>query len=242
VPESEQGQVALDGFQSADPDGHALAYDWRDTDGSPLSRNRRFTPFTTPRPPGIYHFTLTVDDLHGGRSTDVVTVTLQPEATGGSNPSGPVAWTATVNVTASGATATKSGGCNGCPDAGAVSEQAISNSGWFEFVPTRGGRMYAGLSRDGWTSTDPGSIGHAFSFWPDGGWDVREFGEYRADGRFVEGDVFRIAVEDHQVRYYKNNTLLYQSAFSPWLPARLDASFLSSGAQIRGAAARTGIP
>ena len=242
VPESEQSQVSLDAFLSADPDGHAVAYDWRDADGTPFGPNRRFTPFATPRPPGTYRFVVTVDDLHGGRSTDEIAVTVQPEETGGSNPSGPVAWTATVNVTASGATLTKSGGCDGCPDAGAVSGQEISNGGWFEFVPTLGGRMYAGLSQDGWTSTSPGSIGHALSFWPDGGWDIREFGQYRAEGRFVQGDLFRIAIEDRQVRYYKNNTLLYQSAFSPSLPARLDASFLSTGSQIGGAVVRTVTP
>jgi len=135
---------------------------------------------------------------------------------------------------------TKIGGCNGCPDAGAVSEQQIGNGGWFEFVPTPGGRRYAGLNPEGWTSTDANSIPHAFSFWPDGGWDIREFGQYRVDGRLVQGDVFRIAIDNFQVRYYRNNTLLYQSGLGPRLPARADRSFLSMGAAIESAAVQVG--
>jgi hypothetical protein len=241
VPESVQSQVALDAWLSTDPDGHALRYEWQDASGASVGSRRRIAPFATPVPPGTYQFTVTVDDLHGGRSTDRVTVTIQPEGTGGSNPSGPIAWTATVNVAVSGSTVTKNAGCNGCPDAGAVSEQHIANGGWFEFVPTLGGRMYAGLNAEGWTSADANSIPHAFSFWPDGGWDIREFGQYRADGRFVQGDVFRIAIENFQVRYYRNSTLLYQSGSGPQLPARADTSFLSTGSAIGSAAVQVGV-
>jgi hypothetical protein len=240
VPESEQDEVALDAWRSTDPDGHALRYEWQDASGTSVGSRRRIAPFSTPVPPGTYRFSVTVDDLHGGRSIDEVTVTIQAEGTGGSNPSGPVAWTATVNVTVSGAAVTKTSGCNGCPDAGAISEQQISNGGWFEFVPTLGGRLYAGLNADGWTSADANSIAHAFSFWPDGGWDIREFGEYRSDGRFVQGDVFRIAIENFQVRYYRNNTLLYRSGLGPRLPARADTSFLTTGSTIGSGAVQVG--
>ena len=240
VPESVQAEVALDAFRSADPDGHALTYRWTDAAGAEVGSIRRIQPFALPKPPGTYQFTLTVDDLHGGVSTDQITVIVQPESTGGTNPSGPVAWTATVNVAVSGSTVTKSAGCSGCVDAGAVSEQQIANGGWFEFVPTLGGRMYAGLNAEAWASTDANSIPHAFSFWPDGGWDIRESGQYRADGRFVQGDVFRIAIENFQVRYYRNNTLVYRSGSGPQLPARADTSFLSTGSTIGSGAVQIG--
>jgi hypothetical protein len=125
-----------------------------------------------------------------------------------------------------------------CP--GSEFQLAPLQPGMVQFVPTLGGRMLAGFSDEGWPSTAPSSMRHAFSFWPDGGWDIREFGQYRADGRFVQGDVFRIAVENFQVLYYRNNTLLYRSDYAPWLPARLDTSFLSAGSEIRGAIVQTG--
>jgi hypothetical protein len=49
-------------------------------------------------------------------------------------------------------------------------------------------------------------------------------------------------VEDFAVLYYRNNTLLYRSASSVQLPARLDTSFLSAGSEIRDAAVQTGTP
>jgi hypothetical protein len=235
VPESEQGEVTLDAWRSVDPDGHAITYQWSNSDGAALGTSRRIKPFGAMQQPGTYVFTLSVDDLHGGRTTDTVSVTIQGESTGGSNPAGPVVWTATVNTTPDGSDIKKTAGCNGCADAGAVSEQDLGDGGWVEFVPTLGGRMYVGLGADGWTSTSHTSLRHAFSFWPDGGWDIREFGQYRTDGRFSQGDVFRLAIEDRQVVYYVNGRVVYRSGISPSIPSQLDTSFLTVGSEIRNA-------
>jgi hypothetical protein len=91
---------ARGGDEFQHPDGHALNHQWRDAAGSLIGNTQLVRPFTNARAPGAYQFVLTVDDLHGGQSTDRVTVTVQAESTGGTNPSGPVAWTATINVTA----------------------------------------------------------------------------------------------------------------------------------------------
>jgi hypothetical protein len=234
VPQSEQSDVTLVS-RSSDPDGHAMTHLWRDASGTTLGTGPWIKPFTGSQPPGTYVFRLTVDDLHGGRSTDTVSVTVQGESTGGTNPAGPVVWTATVNTTPNGASIAKTGGCNGCADAGAISEQEVGDGGWVEFVPTLGGRMYVGLSRDGWTSTSYNQPTHAFSFWPDGGWDIREAGIYRRDGRFSQGDVFRIAIENRQIVFYVNGGVVYRSGLAPWIPSQVDTSFLTIGAEVRDA-------
>ena len=114
----------------------------------------------------------------------------------------PVQWTNLVHAAAAGNSIQKVGGCDGCADAGGTSGVAIaSGDGYVEFRPRLGGRLYAGLGTTSSASADPALINYAFSFWPDGGWDVREHAEYKAEGRFVAGDVFRVALVGGAHRY-----------------------------------------
>ncbi|MBA3885085.1 MAG: putative Ig domain-containing protein [Acidobacteria bacterium] len=146
-----------------------------------------------------------------------------------------VAWTHMVHATANGPAVQKTGGCNGCPDAGATSVQALTTGdGYVEFIPTLGGRLLAGLGSTYSSATDPALIDFAFNLWPDGGWDIRERSVYRSEGRFSAGDVFRIALQGGQVKYYRNASLVYASTVAPSLPLVLDTTLISAGATITG--------
>jgi hypothetical protein len=148
----------------------------------------------------------------------------------------PVAWTNTTNATPSGSTLQKTGGCAGCADAGAVSSRSITGGdGSAEFTPVFGARLYAGLGTNTTSNTDPALINFAFSFWPDGGWDVRESNVYKTEGRFVDGDVFRVAVEGGGVKYYKNGAVVYSSAAAVAYPLVLDTSLIGAGATLANA-------
>src|SRR5882672_505660 len=91
-----------------------------------------------------------------------------------------VEWTHLVKATAVAGSVTKSGGCNGCNDAGATSAQTITTAdGYAEFTGVAGRRVYAGLGTNATSNTDPALIQYAFSLWEDGGWDVRERNVYK---------------------------------------------------------------
>ncbi len=86
IGETQQVTLALRSL-STDPDAHLLTYSWTDGNGEEISRGPRVLPFQYVRqPPGSYTFTLTVDDLHGERRSDSVTVTLRSEQTGSNSP------------------------------------------------------------------------------------------------------------------------------------------------------------
>jgi len=89
-----------------------------------------------------------------------------------------VVWTQTVNATASGNALQKVSGCGTCPDAGGVSQQQIASglgSAQWRPNPASGTSLalYAGLGSG--LSTPPGAAQYkyAFSFWQNGGWDIR---------------------------------------------------------------------
>jgi photosystem II stability/assembly factor-like uncharacterized protein len=142
-----------------------------------------------------------------------------------------VVWINTANVTVTGSSIVKTAGCNGCGDAGGISEQQITGDGYAEFTPVYGHRLYAGLGADRSAGTTPELVDYAFSFWPDGGFDIREKGVYRGEGVFDADDVFRVAVEGGVVRYYQNGGLLYTSTVAPVFPMGLDTTlfYLDSG-------------
>src|SRR5688500_19670022 len=108
-------------------------------------------------------------------------------------------WDAPVKVIASTGSLTKSAGCEGCPDSGAHSATQLTGDGYAEFVPAAGQRLIAGLGGDLSAATDASTIDYAFSLWPNGAWEIRERGVYRAEGAFAAGDRFRAAGEGGRV-------------------------------------------
>jgi len=178
-----------------------------------------------------------------GCLTIAATLTCTSIATTASGQSSPVQWTNTVNAAASGSALQKTTGCGDCADAGATSVQVLNQQDAFvEFVPTSGARLYAGLGSDTSSNTDPALIDFAFSFWPDGGWDVRERNAYRADGRFVSGDVFRVAVVSGVVKYYQNGALVYTSLVQPAAPLVVDTTLVTNGAMLTSAITSVAAP
>jgi hypothetical protein len=161
--------------------------------------------------------------------------------TGGGTPAptgpGPVVWTNPVNATVSGATVTKSGGCDGCFDAGAVSQQLITTgSGSVTFATPPGAFLVAGFS-NGNPGTSGNEIAFGLRFYPGspGIVEVRESGAYKWDWLNVQGATHTIALEAGVVKYYQNDTLKYTSAVAPSLPLLLDTALGSAGSAVLNA-------
>jgi hypothetical protein len=116
-----------------------------------------------------------------------------------------------INATANGNSVTKTGGCAGCADSGAVSQQRIGPGGYVEFTASETGSLRAiGL---GESATDPGSM--LFSIRLQGVTaEVREDGVYKSETPFATGDVIRIAVASGIVTYSRNGRVFFTSSGS----------------------------
>ena len=147
-----------------------------------------------------------------------------------------ITWADPVKVIAAPGALTKSGGCAGCPDAGAHSTALVDAGGYAEFVPAGGHCVTAGLSTDLSAATGVTSMNYAFSLSPNGSWEIRELGVYRREGSFVPGDRFRVAIEDGRVVYRLNDALLYTSATAPPGAMTFDVTLSSLGASLENAA------
>src|SRR5207249_3851228 len=136
----------------------------------------------------------------------------------------PVVWTNLVNVTANGNSVTKTSGCDGCNDAGAISQQKITaGDGYAQFAAGATGPLrMAGLTQS-FTVSSPSTIAFAIRFQSNIA-EVREGGVYRADTRFVAGDTFRVSIQSGVVRYSKNGTVFYTSQAAPAYPLVLAAA------------------
>ena len=144
----------------------------------------------------------------------------------------PVRWVDVVNVTASATTLQKTAGCNGCGDAGAASEQRITDGdGILRFTaPDANSSRIVGLS-SGNTGTAASEVQFGIRLWS-GLAEVREAGVYRKDVRFVAGDRFEVRVEAGVVRYLKNGAVFYTSTRPPQYPLLVDSSFSTVGATL----------
>lgn len=149
-----------------------------------------------------------------------------------------VDWINRINVTVSGDTLHKTGGCNGCDDAGAVSRQVIwRGDGYVEFRPGEANTFWlAGLSH-GDHGTTFEDIDFAFRFNGAGRADVMENGVYQngGDTTYAAGDMFRVAVVGGRVHYFKNGQLLLVSGKAPEYPLLLDTALGSAGTTVRAA-------
>jgi len=153
-----------------------------------------------------------------------------------------ISWTAMRNVAANGDVLQKTGGCQGCEDAGAISQQMLSGDGYVQFAPGETNTFwYAGLTR----RTDVAQhadLDFAFRFNGAGQADVVENGTYRGgDTRYAAGDLFRIAIVGGRVQYLKNGTLLYESQQQPRFPLAFAASLGTVGATVRNVSTENGV-
>jgi hypothetical protein len=152
-----------------------------------------------------------------------------------------VTWTNLVNVTADGNSVTKTKGCDGCNDAGAISQQQITaGDGYAQITAGANGPLrIAGLTQS-FAISNPATIAWGVRFQSNVA-EVREGGTYKADTSFVAGDVFRVAVQSGVVRYSKNGAVFYTSQMAPAYPLVLAAALSNrpstvSNAMISGAA------
>ena len=148
-----------------------------------------------------------------------------------------VTWTNLVNVTVNGNLLQKTGGCDGCADAGATSQETISaGDGYVEFTVNEINTFwFAGLSH-GNDDAGYGDIDFAFRFNGGGAADVLENGIYQGgDTPYAVGDVFRVAVAGGRVQFFRNGQFIRESATAPQYPLLLDTSLGTMGATIRDA-------
>ncbi len=140
-----------------------------------------------------------------------------------------------MNATANGNSVSKTSGCDGCNDAGAISQQRITaGDGFAQFTAGANGPLrIAGLTQS-FSVSNPGTIAFGLRF--QGTYaEVREGGGYRADTSFAAGDVFRIAVQSGVVRYSKNGTVFYTSQVAPAYPLILAAALAGRNSTVGGA-------
>jgi hypothetical protein len=144
-----------------------------------------------------------------------------------------VQWLFTANVSATGNSVVKTGGCDGCPDASAVSSAQVSGTGVLQFVaPEAGTLRYIGLGYGG-AGTAPGDITFALRL-QNGIAEVRENNTYRSEIGFAAGDSFSITVDNNVVRYFKNGGIFYTSATPVTSALRLHAVLFNLNAAIGG--------
>jgi hypothetical protein len=167
-------------------------------------------------------------------SSSVITVNVSNgSSSGGTTISGAqaVTWTRARNAQVSGGSIFKSGGCDGCPDAGASSSQAIgSGLGYVEFtVGVTTASQVIGLS-NGDSDLSEEDVDFALKFWPGGGAEVRLRGVYQgAEIRAAVGDVFRIAVSGtNVVTFSKNGVPFHSVSRTVTYPLLVDVSLLGS--------------
>src|SRR4029079_6574057 len=124
-----------------------------------------------------------------------------------------VLWTSAVNVSVVNGSLQKTSGCDGCDDAGAISQQAlIEGDGFVEFTVSEQNTLWAAGFSHGNTDTTYSDIDFAFRF-NGGGWaDVIENGVYQGgDTPYTTGDTFRVAIVGGRVEYSRNGVVLHDS-------------------------------
>jgi len=124
----------------------------------------------------------------------------------------PVTWTGLLNCAIKGSGLEKTTGSDALADAEARSEQRLLNgNGYIEFTvsETNKTRM-VGLTHDP-SELNFASVDFAIKLTAKGVAEIRENNAYAGETPYAAGDVFRIAVENHQVTYYQNGKLLFTS-------------------------------
>lgn len=148
-----------------------------------------------------------------------------------------IRWTSLAGVNANANSLTKTA-ASGWGNAGAVSAQTFVGDGGLRFTAgeTNRSRM-AGLSAENVNDTYS-SINYAFYLRYDKGLYIYEKGANRGQfGTYESGDELSVIREENQIKYFKNNTLLYTSAvgFDAQVPLMADTAFSTVGATINKA-------
>ncbi|HEY1266910.1 MAG TPA: Ig-like domain-containing protein [Candidatus Binatia bacterium] len=217
-------------------------------DGQNLGSEDNFAPYTVnwntgTATNGTHTLTAIARDKRGNKSTSAsVTVTVmgsRVKSTATFSAQN-VTWVNPVNVTVSGNSLQEN--CGGCANSGALSAQSLSSgNGYVQFTASEmtTQRSVGLASSTAGTSRD--NMAYAISLWDalssSGGHyvEVYESGVYRGSTSYSTGDVFRIAVENKIVKYYKNGVVFYTSAKTPKYPLYMDTALWSAGSTIANA-------
>ena len=227
VVDAAGGRLYVDGVQKG-------SLGWTGSAGAPTTTEPVQIGRYTGAFNGVEYFPGLLDDVRiyntALSASDVLALATGATSTAAGEP---VTWTNLVNVTASGNSLAKTGGCDGCADAGANSLQSIGSiGGYVQFTASEPGTLRVlGLTGN---VNGTGSTGIKFAIRLQAGIaEVREKGAYRTDTTFVPGDVFRIQVKANKVvKYYKNDTLFYTSTQAASFPLRVDTSLNTLGATL----------
>src|SRR5262249_39524835 len=140
-------------------------------------------------------------------------------------------WINLVNCTVSGGTLTRASGSGS--DGRASSSQVIrEGDGFIEFTAadTMGPRICGLSSAD--VSAESISIDFAIKLMANGVAEIRETNNYTGETTYRAGDVFRVAIEGKEVKYYKNGVLFFTSLNRPSYPMRASALLMTPGAKV----------
>jgi len=146
-----------------------------------------------------------------------------------------VVWGDLHNATLEGDILKKAGGCNGCADSGAVSQQGIaSGNGYLEFTISRTWPVtWIGLADN--HATDSGSeIDYAFRLSKRNA-EVRENGILKTTVEFRRGDILRIEVVDNEVSYMVNGEVVYTSTKLVTNALRADVTLVNRNSEVANA-------
>jgi hypothetical protein len=201
---------------------------------------------TTAASNGVHALTAVARDAAGNSATSAALNVTVNNAVAGTPTAAlqDVVWTSPVKVTVTGNSLQKTGGCDGCADAGAVSLQSIaSGDGYLELDASETNSSRAiglarvtaatganALSRPN-SDTSLTAIDFALMFMK-AYVEVRENGVYKTDTAYATGDKFRVAVVNNRVEYRKNGVVFYTSATAPAYPLVADTSLLSLNATL----------
>jgi hypothetical protein len=227
VVDAAGGRLYVDGVQKG-------SLGWTGSAGAPTTTQ----PVQIGRYPGAFggaeYFPGLLDDVRiyntALSTSDVLALSTAATSSGAGEP---ITWTNLVNVTATGNSLAKTGGCDGCADAGANSLQSIGSIGGYVAFTASEPNTLRILGLTGNVS-GTGSNGIKFGIRLQAGIaEVREKGVYKTDTTFLPGDVFRIQVKANKVvTYHKNGTLFYTSTLAASFPLRVDTSLNSLGATL----------
>ena len=154
---------------------------------------------------------------------------------------GAATWMSLMNVAENGTALTKVGGCSGCPDGTAVSNQQVSGNGLLQFSTDDGSSLrFVGLGSSG-IGTTPADVDFAIRLQA-GVAEVRESGVYRTDINFAPDDAFTIAVSNGNVTYAKNGSVFYTSANTATAALRAHVIFFETNGTVRSIGFGSGGP